>query len=65
MQTLTKTYMVVIEDFDLMTTMDENMNWMKLTHLLSMFALNLRAPYYTYTVTSENLIPLPYVYYVR
>ena len=35
MQTLTRTYMVVIEDFDLMITMDENENWMKLTHLLS------------------------------
>ena len=25
--------MIVIEDFDHMTTMDENINWMKLTHL--------------------------------
>ena len=30
-----------------MTTMDEDMKWMKLTHLLSVSALNLRAPFYT------------------
>ena len=35
MQTLTRTYMVVIEDYDHMTTKDENMNKMKLTHLFS------------------------------
>ena len=29
MQTLTKTYMVAIKDFDHMTTMDENVNSMK------------------------------------
>ena len=26
------------------TTMDDNINWMKLTHLLSIFPLNLRVP---------------------
>ena len=39
MQTLTRTRMVVIKEH--MTTMDENVNWMKLTHVLSMFSLNL------------------------
>ena len=35
---------VVIEDFYNMTTIDENMNWMKLTHVLSKKSLNLMAP---------------------
>ena len=49
MQTLTRTYMIVIEDFDLMTIMDENLNWMKLPHLFPNFSLNVRAPLlYTY-----------------
>ena len=34
MQTLARTYMVVIKDYDHMTTMDESVNWMKLRHLL-------------------------------
>ena len=44
MQTLTRTYMVVIEDFDHMAIMDEKVNYTKLTCLLSVFSLNLRAP---------------------
>ena len=39
-----------------MTTMDENMNWMKLTHLLSNFSLNLRAPFCTSTFTPRLII---------
>ena len=35
MQTLTRMYMVVIEEFDHMTKMDDNVNCMKVTHLLS------------------------------
>jgi hypothetical protein len=44
MQTLTKTNIVVVRDYDCTTTMNENMKWMKLTHPLSNFSLNLRAP---------------------
>ena len=51
-QTLTRTYMVVVEDFDHMKTMNENVHWMKLTHLLSIFPLNLRTPCCTSTFTS-------------
>ena len=36
---------VVIKDYNHMTTMDENMNWMKVTHVLSNFSLNLRPPF--------------------
>ena len=39
MRTLTRKHMVVIEDDDHIKTMDENMKWMKLTHLLSFFSL--------------------------
>ena len=44
MQTLTRTYMVAIEDYDHMIKMDKNVNSMKLTHLLPMFSLDLRNP---------------------
>ena len=40
--------MVVIVDHYPMTTMNENINWMKLTHLLSNFCLTLRPPLYIY-----------------
>ena len=49
MQTLIKMDKVVIEDYYRVTIMDENMNWMKLTHLLSLFSLNPRAPFCTST----------------
>ena len=79
MQILTRTYMVVIKDYDHMTSMKENVNWIKITHLLLFTSLNLKAPFCTSTFTQkkkiyENLsryphyktiIPLPYVYYVR
>ena len=51
----TRTYMVLIKDYDHMTTMNENVNWMKPTHLLSNFA-NLRAPFCTSTFTSQKPI---------
>jgi hypothetical protein len=35
---------IVIEDYYHMTTMNDNINWMKLTHLLSIFSLTLRVP---------------------
>ena len=35
MQTLRRRDMVATEDYDHMKTMDEKMQWMKLTHLLS------------------------------
>jgi hypothetical protein len=38
MQTLTRTCMVVIEDFDLMTTMDENMTWMETNTTIANFS---------------------------
>ena len=30
--------MIVIEDYDRMTTMDESVNWMEVAHLLSIFS---------------------------
>ena len=48
--------MVVITDYYHMTTVDENVNWMKITHILSTFTLNLRGPFCTSTFTSKFLI---------
>ena len=48
MQTLTRTYMVVIEDFVHTTTINENVNYMKLTHLLSKISIILGPPLYIY-----------------
>jgi hypothetical protein len=47
MQTLTRIDSVVIGDWYHMTTMDENINQMKLTHLLSTFPLKLKGPFNT------------------
>ena len=58
MQTLIKMDKVVIEDYYRVTIMDENMNWMKLTHLLSLFSLNPRAPFCTSTFIWTFLITL-------
>ena len=52
MQTLTRTNVVTINDFDHMTTMDENVKWMTLTPILSRKLLHLRAPCCTSTFTS-------------
>ena len=74
MQILTRIGMVVTKNYDRMTTMDENANWMKLKCLYSYFSLNLMAPFCISTFTSkrfiafldvhtrENIIPLPYIY---
>ena len=35
--------------------MDENINWMKLAHLLSTFSLNLMAPFCEYAFASKLL----------
>ena len=43
----TRRHMVVIEDYDHMKTMDENVKQMKLTHLLSALSPNLTAPFCT------------------
>ena len=37
--------MAVIEDYYHITTMDEHVNWMKLTYLLSFFSINFGAPF--------------------
>lgn len=39
---------VTIEDYYRMTTMNKNMIWMKLTHLLRGFSLNLRGPLFVH-----------------
>ena len=45
---------VVIGDYYHMTTMDENVNWITLTHLLSNCALDLRVLFFcTSTITSK------------
>ena len=46
----------VIENYYHMTTMDESMNWMEVTHLLSIFSLNPRAPFCMITFTSTFLM---------
>jgi hypothetical protein len=40
MQTLRRIYMVAIKDNDHMTTMDENINWIELTHCYLIYVLN-------------------------
>ena len=55
MQTLTKMNKVVIGHYYHVTIMDENENWMKLAHLLSILSLNLEAPFYASTFTSRFL----------
>ena len=57
MKNLTRLDRVVIRDYYHMTTMDENMNWMKPTHLLAISSLNLRRPLlYMYFFFSKFLI---------
>lgn len=45
MQSLTRLDMVVIEDYYHMTTMNDNVSWMKLAHLLSIIPLTLVVPF--------------------
>ena len=52
MQILTRRFMVAIENYDHMKTTDENVKWIKLTHLLSKKLSNVKAPFYTYTFAS-------------
>jgi hypothetical protein len=50
---------IVIEDYYHMTTMDENVNWMKLAHLLSNYSLNPKGPLlyiYLYFNILNNII---------
>ena len=56
MQILKWMDMVVIEEYYCMTTMNADMKWMKLRHLLLTFSLNLRTPFCTFTFTSIFLI---------
>ena len=67
---------VVVEDYYYTTIMDENVNWMQHTYLISILFLNHKDPLYTLAFTSENcivlciqhtrkIIPLPYAYYVH
>ena len=55
MQTLTRRHMVVINH---LKTMDENVKWMKVTYLLSILPLSLRAPFCTSIFTSLTFIAL-------
>ena len=61
MQSIPSMDMIVIEDYYHMTTMGENVNWMNLAHLLSMFSLNLR-PYCTSVFSSMFLIAFLKIY---
>ena len=54
MQTLRIKYMAVMKDYDHMTIIDENVNWMKLTYLLSMSSLNLKAPFVHLPLLKKN-----------
>ena len=62
MQALTRMVTVVIEDYYHMTTRDENMNWMKLAHLLWVFSPNLRVIFCKSTLTLEFLLASSNVY---
>ena len=53
MQTLTRMDKVIIEDYYHMTIGDENVNWMKLTHLL--LTLNLKAFFWYIYMYFKNL----------
>ena len=63
--------MIVIEDYYHMTTIIENVNSMKLTHLLLIFPLNYKAPFVHLPLLEKFECPiyritsLPYVYYVH
>ena len=46
--------MIIIGEYYPMTTMDENVNRMKPTHVLAIFPLDLRAPFCKSTFTSMH-----------
>ena len=48
-----RTYMVVIDDYYPKLAMDENMNWMTLTHLFSSNFLTFMTPFCTSTFTLD------------
>ena len=48
-----KTQIFKLKQLEVSTS--ENVNWMKTTHLLSFFTLNLRAPFSTSTFTTKEL----------
>ena len=50
MEILTRMDKIVIVDYYHMTTMNENVNCMKLIYLLSTFSLNLKAPFVNITL---------------
>jgi hypothetical protein len=59
MQILTRRHVVIIKNYDQMKSMDKNVKWMKLTHLLSSSTLNHgpRLYIYFYFINSkQNLI---------
>jgi len=56
MQSLTRMDKVVIDDYYHATTMNETMNWMKLTHLLSIFSQNLTQELFCTFPTTKFLI---------
>ena len=62
MQTPTRMDNVVIKDYYHMITMNENVNWMELTHMLLSFPLNPKARFCTSTFTSTFLIAFFYMY---
>ena len=45
MQNLTRINMVVIKEYEHTKTVDENVKWMKPTHLLSIFSQTLGPPF--------------------
>ena len=72
MQTLTRTNKVVVEDFYHLTTMNESVNRMKLTHLLlTFFFKSFGSLLYIYiyicvrTLLKQNTIPLPCEFFVH
>ena len=56
MQTPTRMDKVVIEDYYHMTTVNENLDWMKSTHMLSIFLYAVGPPFVTPTFASTFLI---------
>ena len=54
MQNLRRMDNVVIGEYYLMKIMDEDVNWMKLTHMLSVLSLHLTPPFCTPTFTSKK-----------
>jgi hypothetical protein len=58
MHAQTRMDMVGIKDYYKMTLINENVYWMKPTHLLSSFSQNVRVPFCTSTFTSNDLFKM-------